>query len=142
MTIRTLILAAAALVALLAASPAMAQQVDEGCTAEYPISTPDGCKQLGASKGNPCGMLTGQEAENCYVDLGIKPIPASPVASASAAAEQYSAPAAEQYSAPAEPEPVEAAQLPATGGASVLVPVGGAILLGVGLLMATRLRRS
>jgi LPXTG-motif cell wall-anchored protein len=132
MTIRTLILAAAALVALLAASPAMAQQVDEGCTAEYPISTPDGCKQPGASKGNPCGMLTGQEAEDCYVDLGIKPIPASPVASA----------AAEQYSAPAEPEPVEAAQLPATGGASVLVPVGGAILLGVGLLMATRLRRS
>jgi LPXTG-motif cell wall-anchored protein len=134
MTIRTLILAAATLVALLAASPAMAQQVDEGCTAEYPISTPDGCKQPGASKGNPCGMLTGQEAENCYVDLGIKPIPASPVASASAAAEQYSA--------PAEPEPVEAAQLPATGGASVFVPAGGAILLGVGLLMATRLRRS
>jgi hypothetical protein len=85
----TAIIATGALCLMFAAPAAAQQDIDPGCTSQFPVDTPDGCKVSGGTEGDPCPGLTGEALAACQSELGIttpQPIPNSLDASATASA--------------------------------------------------------
>ena len=138
---KVMLLAAMLAMVLAAAVPALAQSVtqvgsgNEACV-QTAIQAEVGKAQISQYGDNVNIQAISQEC-NISVDA-VETVVASAPASAAAAQYQYSAPAAVQYqySAPAAP----AAELPPTGGSS-LIALGAGVLLVAGGLLARRIVR-
>ena len=136
---KVMLLAAMLAMVLAAAVPALAQSVtqvgsgNQACV-QTAVQAEVGKVQISQYGDN---VNIQQIAQECNVNVAAaEEVVASATAAPAAVQYQYEAPAAAQYSAPASP----AAELPPTGGSS-LIALGAGVLLVAGGLLARRIVR-